>query len=516
MKYIFVTIINFCLFAFIAILFTTCGIFETEDPNENTAPNTTIANIPVEGDTIFALANLSWDGEDNDGFIATYRYRYTTFAMSPGQTIDNPDTIITHEWVDTSQTSVTIAFDSPSPVNFQVFEVAAVDNDGNVDETPAKKEFFTFPTKFPETRLLVPRDDREDTFAKPDVDEWWEGVLIRYTASDDDGEIIEYAWAVNDGPWHWTTDTAVFIHPSEFHPELEGTHTIRVTSKDNTLLIDPVGDSRRIDLEVAAFERDIMIIDETSEDASLPDFNGMFTDEMVDSMYFENFGGNDRGLDILEWDFNLRGLPSFRRLKLFKMVVWHKDHFGLVPGTGVKASQRAIEEYLRMGGKLVLMGSRVMWQYMNMEDFQPPPFDQQPRPEINFNGPEDQFVNVFLHINVAAVTNLRGDNGGVTSFTGVFPEGNFTGEFQVDPTKFNPGFPNFGRMNRVYLFKQLGGFAVPIIQYNGLNESLNGLPCGLRYFGSVFDLIFLGFPMWHLEGESAKRLGDQILDSMGF
>lgn len=34
----------------------------TSPPNQNTPPNTTAANIPKSGDTLFALVTLHWDG----------------------------------------------------------------------------------------------------------------------------------------------------------------------------------------------------------------------------------------------------------------------------------------------------------------------------------------------------------------------------------------------------------------------------------------------------------------------
>ena len=394
-------------------------------------------------------------------------------------------------------------------VNYQLFEVVAVDNDGNVDETPATKAFYTFPTFFPETRLVTPSSDRQDTFAKAFVDEWWKGVLITYTASDNDGEVEEYAWAINDGDWHWTTDTFAYVQPEEFLPELEGTHTIRVTSRDDTRLIDPIGASRRIDLEVPTFDRDIIIMDETVEDATLPDL-GWVTDAITDSMYFEIFGGNDRNLQILQWDYVLRGLPPMRFLKQYKMIVWHKDHYGT--RTGINASDEILSEYLKMGGKLVIVGQRILWQFMDPSYFLPPPFSSVPVSPLVFNSGDafNGFVNTYMHINVADLTDIQGN---VNGYSGI---NLFTGELRIDESKTNPLFPFFNKINHTFVFQQLGGFTVPIYQYNGTDEEFDGLPCGLRYFGSVFDLVYLAFPLWHLNGDDAKSVGNQILDSMGF
>ena len=40
--------------------------------------------------------------------------------------------------------------------------------------------------------------------------------------------------------------------------------------------------------------------------------------------------------------------------------------------------------------------------------------------------------------------------------------------------------------------------------------------CGIRYYGSGFDVIYIGAPIWHMQSEDAKILGDKILEDMGF
>lgn len=481
-------------------------MFQTSPPNTNEDPNTSMANIPVDGDTLFALVTLFWDGEDNDGYIDHYRYRYTTHYLSEGQTIEEvgPDSIKYHDWVDTTATSVQVAFDSPADFNYQMVEVIAVDNSGNLDASPATKSFYTYPTSFPETQILYPVTDRQEMYAKSFTDEWWSGVRFTFTASDDDGKVIEYAWAVDDGEFTWTEDTTVFIHPDNFVP-LEGEHTLHVISKDNTNLIDPVGDSKAIRIYEPDFSKDILIIDETKEDLTLPD-NGWITDATVDSFYYENFGGNRGDLDITEWDYNLRGLPSIRRLKSYKAIIWHSDNYGL--GSGILNEEELIKEYLHMGGKLFISGYRVLWNY----------FDDSFRdgwgalnPPWNFSsGGDKDFVFTYLHIKNLDVSGITGN---LSSIEG---EGSFAGTLRPDSTKMNDVWPFEGKLGHIATFRELGGFTIPIFNYHGEDSRVEGLPCGLRYYGSVFDVAFLGFPLWHMQGEDAKRVGDAVLESFGF
>ena len=34
--------------------------------------------------------------------------------------------------------------------------------------------------------------------------------------------------------------------------------------------------------------------------------------------------------------------------------------------------------------------------------------------------------------------------------------------------------------------------------------------CGVRYYGSGFDVIYIGAPIWHMNSEDAKMLGEKI------
>ena len=61
---------------FIFYFFLSCEKFppgDTQSESDNNPPNTTLANIPREGATLYALVSLNWDGEDDDGYIDYYQ-----------------------------------------------------------------------------------------------------------------------------------------------------------------------------------------------------------------------------------------------------------------------------------------------------------------------------------------------------------------------------------------------------------------------------------------------------------
>jgi len=81
----------------LGILLLVVGMFwgyrcrmETNPAFPNMPPNTTLANIPVPNDTIFALVTLHWDGEDDDGYIMGYEYRYITHHVYKGDSLAQP------------------------------------------------------------------------------------------------------------------------------------------------------------------------------------------------------------------------------------------------------------------------------------------------------------------------------------------------------------------------------------------------------------------------------------------
>ncbi|MFQ6113486.1 MAG: hypothetical protein ACE5NG_05270, partial [bacterium] len=199
-------------------IFSCVDLYEPKPANENMAPNTTLANIPVDGDTIYALVTLTWDGEDNDGFVVAYDYSYTTYPL--GNSLGDS---IYHVWQRTEKSSLTIAFTSPDTLNRQHFLVRAVDNSGNVDPTPAKKTLYTTQTTPPTTTILSPRDGSK-FYAVEQTSFWFPGITLKFIGDDRDGIITEYAWSADVGELHWVSakDTMIVVKPQDFAEPLDG------------------------------------------------------------------------------------------------------------------------------------------------------------------------------------------------------------------------------------------------------------------------------------------------------
>ncbi len=479
---------SFGILLLVAIIFLgyRCRM-QTSPAYPNMPPNTTLANIPVPNDTIFALVTLHWDGEDDDGYIVGYEYRYITHHVYVGDSLVQP-------WKKTEKTSLTIAFESSDDLNYQIFQVRSIDNKGDVDPTPAERRFYTYKTTFPITTLISPTNNQV-FFAIDHTTDWWSGVQITFTAEDKDfqGEVVEYAWAVDNGPWHWTKDTTLFITPDNFIP-LSGKHTIRVTSRDNTNLVDPVGDSAVVRLIVPIFDRRILIIDETIE-KDFP-FGVVATDEDVDNFYKELFDSP------YEWDYTKRGFPPKDTLAHYQMIIWHADNCYSAATAHHKLPNhiREIMDYLNVGGDLIMSGWRILKSFAPLAPF-PQAFA------------EGTFIHDYLHINIADETSSAPD------FIGAKGIGNFT-TIRVDSAKLANAFPYYGKLAQINIIPSRAGFTDVIYTYNNENNSqfvqYRGRPCGLRYYGTVFDAVVFGFPIFFIEKNDAKILAKEILQSLGY
>ena len=473
------------LLAFLLMFVTACQR-RTSPASPDLLPNTTLANIPIANDTLFALVTLYWDGEDNDGYIAGFQYRYITRHLFKGDSV-------VQNWKETKKTSLTIPFESSDSLNYQRFQVRAIDNKGGVDPTPAEKSFYTRKTIPPTTKIISPQNDQQ-FFAIDHTTDWWQGIQLNYTASDKDGKVVEYAWAIDNGDWNWTQDTTLYITPDQFNP-LEGKHTIRVTARDNTNLIDLKGASATITLIKPTFNKKILIVDETDE-KSFP-FGVNFTDEDVDHFYADIYGTRN------SWDFIKRGMPPKDTLGQYQLVVWHADNSYSSPNNYHKLPDHIadIEDYLNVGGNFIMSGWRILKSFAPTQSF-----------PLNFE--EGTFVHDYLHINIADETPLV-----PSDFTGAVGVGNFS-DIKVDSVKLADAFPYFGKLAQINIMPARAGFTDIIYTYKNANDSpfvqFRGRACGLRYYGTSFNVVVLGFPVFFIQKQDAKILASQILHSLGF
>jgi len=477
----------------VALFVGSCDVFPTKSARPNLPPHTKLANIPRDNDTIFPLAAFHWTGGDEDGFVTHFQWRYVTHHLLPGS--QNTWVLFdSTEWKDTTSSSATIPFNSSDVINRQRFMVRAIDNDGAADPNPATRVFYTTRASPPKTTLLYPK--RNDTvLAVNKTTDWWSGVRITFSAFDRTvgGKIDKYGWSVDGGPWQWTEDTMVYVKPQDFKPPLLGTHLIKVTSVNNTNLIDPIGDSAFVTILVPTFSKKVLIIDETDEFNS-PFITQGIVDAQTDAFYAEVFPGSD------SWDYKSRGMPPRHVMASYKLVVWHADDIPVVRPHKISdpLNIEVFTDYLNVGGKFLMSGWRILKSFAYLDNFP-------------FTFPAGTFVNDYLHIQTVDETTILGDCIGGRGKAGYFSS------FAVDSAKL-AFFPYFGKLAQVNLITKPAGFTDILYSYVNRDDSpyvtYRGRAIGLRYYGTVYDAVVLGFPLYFVKKEDAIKIADEILRSL--
>ncbi len=463
---------------------------QLQPSRKNQPPTTTIANIPSENDTINGLSVLHWDGGDVDGYILGFEYRYRTVYLG-NYLGDSAET----DWNFTESAAETIAFNSKDTLNRQFLWVRAVDNANAVDPTPATKNIYTYPTARPKVQFRTPADG-EEFLARETTSDWWRGIKVEFEGEDDDGEIVQYGWAVDGGEWTWTRDTVVYIHPDEFQPPLEGEHSLVLTAVDNTNLLSDDPGSINIRLQKPRFDKRLLIIDETDEENFASGIN--YTDAQVDSFYDAVFPGGDH------WNYySYKALPPQSELGRYKLIVWHGDNPTARGPHVLPQYTREISEYLNVGGNLVVSGM------LMLSSFRP---DDDP-PHVYTKG---DFIHDYLHINeVFKSPPYPGDCTGVVGHAG------FIDTVRVDTTMLKRNMFYDGKLTSIDIIPRggKGNFTTTIFTYLNGDENLHllglrGGTCGIVYYGTSFNTVTLGFPLFYFESEGAIAIGSMILEKL--
>jgi len=467
------------------IILVSCT-FTTDPPFEKQPPETRISNVPLYGDTLFPRVKIICDGGDYDGYIIGYEYRVITYHLTTGDSVITPWEFVAE---DSTHGVIEIIFESSDSLNKQLIQVRSVDNDSLVDPTPAELVLYTPRTIYPSVEITSPSNNSV-LFFLDETNDWWQGIKINYSGFDEDGEVIEYAWSLDNGSFVWTTDTTIMLKPEDFVNGLEGKHNVKIICKDNTFLVDSVGATVTFTLVRAQFDRGILMIDDTEENNFPSSARKVFNDVVTDSMYKELFSP-DTMVDYAE-----DGLPRKEVLGRYRLIIWHADN----PGTRhhVYQHEDILRDYLNVGGKLLVIGWEVIKSFAYESNF-PVTFD---------NG---SFVKEYLHISKAdAHQGLFGD------FIAAYGLNNFPDVVVND--SLITSFPYNGKLRGIEVITEKGPFTEAIYTYLGedLNSGLIAQPCGIRYLGTQFNVIVITFPMTFLKEDNKRLLANKLLEAIRY
>lgn len=130
------------------------------------APDTELTYAPLEGDTSEYRVRLFWNGFDKDGEVVRFR-----FAVD-GDTAETDFT----RWRSTTakDTILLLLVDPVKEIRGHVFWIAAEDNEGRIDPTPAKRYFST--KTLPPTSRIVRGASAFNSLIGPNFTFEWEGT----------------------------------------------------------------------------------------------------------------------------------------------------------------------------------------------------------------------------------------------------------------------------------------------------------------------------------------------------
>jgi hypothetical protein len=142
-----------------------CSKTPTTAPPKPQDPQTELTYAPLEGDTASYRIHFYWNGYDNDGEVTRFRIA-----------LDGDTALAPNQWHSTVAKDTTLLFlvDPVKEVKGHVFWVAAEDNNGNIDKTPAKR-FFSAKT-IPPISHITRGPNSSGEIIGPNFTFEWEGV----------------------------------------------------------------------------------------------------------------------------------------------------------------------------------------------------------------------------------------------------------------------------------------------------------------------------------------------------
>jgi len=361
-------LINYIFILFLWLLvfsFYSCDIndFDINQAFNNEEPQTILANIPPDDPDGKYIYNpeltLSWYGYDKDGFIKGFKYRWCTL-------ISDKDTLWT-DWIfipsiDNDGNKIynsnkkNFVFESPNDKNFHIFEIAAIDNKGKTDSSPAKLRFWT--KKGPETETELISFPSDETIVSENTNKYWKGLVFIFNDKNS-----KYAFKINNSEWSDYIYNDTIILSGKHFPNT-GDYTIYFKSRNKYYMEDKSPLEFNIKIIKPIRTKELLLIDMTSDGISLP---GNPTDEETDSFYKDILRDNNINFDI--WDVNKEGcFPDRLLLSNYKIIFIYSDHnFNTSENKLFFDDIQKLNEFLFTGGNIIISCKSINNLFYNNE-----------------------------------------------------------------------------------------------------------------------------------------------------
>jgi hypothetical protein len=318
------------------IMVLAAGCAEKQDLNTPNLPPETYISVgdSVRNPTLYIQA-VSWWGDDLDGEVVGFEYRWSTDPAEPCCQMDT-------SWVFTDQTGEDFNLPVTEGVRSHTIRVRAIDDQGENDPDPARATFLV--TNSPPTIKIWDRTQLPDTTLP--------AMLIKWHGDDPDGrETIESYKVWLDGSEESAIllaaeDTTVSVGLSDFEGRY-GERTISVVAIDSGCdTSNAVSHTWYVEEPLG----NVLLVDNLSKkDYTNPRTSDRFYREALDDcsitysvLDLGEFGGIDYAHNFEEL-FNL-----------FDLVIWYND-VARAPMEGLTNADEAFRSYVAGGGSFMLI-----------------------------------------------------------------------------------------------------------------------------------------------------------------
>ena len=353
------------LILFLIFLLYSCNINENNinQAFENEEPQTILANMPPDDPDGKYLYNpeltLSWYGYDKDGFIKGFKYRWCTI-ISDNDTLWNDWSFI--QSIDSDGNKMydsnmkTFVFESPNERNFHIFEIAAIDDKGKADSSPAKLRFWT--KKGPEAETELISSLSNEAIVSESTNEFWKGLVFIFKDKNS-----KYAFKINNNQWSDYIYNDTIILTGKHFPS-SGNYTIYFKSRNKYYMEDKSPLEFNIKIIKPIRTKELLLIDMTSDGIGLP---GNPTDKETDNFYEMLLKDNNINFDI--WDVNNEGFfPDRLKISDYKIIFIYSDHnFNTLENKFLYDDIQKLNEFLFTGGNIIISCKSINNLFYNNE-----------------------------------------------------------------------------------------------------------------------------------------------------
>jgi hypothetical protein len=301
----------------------------------NLAPQTYVALADSVRNPTLYIKTIDWWGDDTDGEVVGYEYRWSSDPEQPGCGLPA-------EWTFTEETSKVFYLPVTDSIGSHYLEVRAVDDDGAVDETPA-----TLGVPVTNNPPVVRIYDRG---ALPDTT--FPAFRFRWVSEDPDGDetILKYkVWldgSEQNARFFSPFDTTASLVPEDFEGRY-GTRTLNLVAIDSGC---DTSATVTYTWYVKETTGDVLIVDDITSEYAGNDRTDEFYMEAMNScvalyseLALERYGGS------VSYPHNFPEL-----VKMFDTVIWYNDP--LRPGTeSLELMDDIYPSFVEAGGSFLVV-----------------------------------------------------------------------------------------------------------------------------------------------------------------